>query len=235
MSSNVYPALDRSALFNAVPELKPRFDPVVFFTRYSVGGTLLHLKKRAALFAQARAADSVFYIQSGRVKLSAVSRNGSKATIALLSRGDFIGEDCLAQRQPVRLGTAVAIAESFILRIERKAMEDAIRRESAFLEFFLMFLLARQRRMQEDMVNQICLSSEQRLARLLLLFAGFSEGQTEAVAPRISQQVLAEMVGTTRSRVSFFMNRFRERGMVDYNGQFQIRRSLISVITGKES
>ncbi|HKW77419.1 MAG TPA: Crp/Fnr family transcriptional regulator [Terriglobales bacterium] len=233
MSSNPYPALNRGVVFTASSELKPRFDPVVFFTRHGLGGTLLHFKKRAALFSQSRAADAVFYIQSGRVKLSAVSRNGCKATIALLSRGDFVGEECLAQRQPVRVGTAVAIAESLILRIERKAMEDAIRRDSAFLEFFLMFLLARQKRMQEDLINQVCLSSEQRLARLLLLLAGFSEGQTEAVAPRISQQVLAEMVGTTRSRVSYFMNRFRERGMVEYNGQFQIRRSLISVITGK--
>jgi len=174
----------------------------------------------------------VFYIQAGKVKLTVVSNNGREATVGILSAGDFCGEGCLGG-QPLRMGSAIAMTECAILRIDKKLMMEALHRQHEFSDLFVAYLLARNIRYEEDLVDQLFNSSEKRLARILLLLAHFGkEGKPETVIPKISQETLAEMVGTTRSRVSFFMNRFRTLGFVHYDGGsgLQVHSSLLNVV-----
>jgi CRP/FNR family cyclic AMP-dependent transcriptional regulator len=195
-------------------------------------GRLCLFQKKQSIFAQGDACDAVFYIQKGKVRLTVVSETGKEATIGILSNGDFFGEGCLAG-QPLRMASATAMTDCDLLRIEKKAMMEALHREHALSDMFVAYLLGRNIRYEEDLVDQLFNSSEKRLARILLLLAHFGkEGVPEAVVPKISQETLAEMVGTTRSRVSFFMNRFRKLGFVDYNGGsgLQVHSSLLNVV-----
>ena len=208
-----------------------RFNPAEFLARSGLGKTLLELKKKQALFSQGDAADSIFFVQDGRLKLTVVSKSGKEATIALLGPGDFIGEDCVAAANSKRLVTAVSLSECALLRIEREEMLRVLRQEHALSHVFCSFLLARNARIQEDLIDQMFNSSEKRLARILLLLAQFGkEGKPEKVIPNLSHQMLAQMIGTTRSRVTFFMNRFRKLGFVQYNGEVQVHSSLLNVI-----
>ena len=183
-----------------------------------------------AVFAQGDLADAVFYVQRGKVKLSVVSKGGKEAVIAILGAGDFVGEGCLAA-QPVRIASASAMSPSSLMRIEKSAMVRALHDEPAFAEFFLAYVLTRTIRVEEDLVDQLFNSSEKRLARILLLLANFGkDGLPEPVIAKISQETLAEMVGTTRSRVNFFMNKFWKLGFIDYNGGLEVHSSLLNVI-----
>jgi len=185
---------------------------------------------KQAIFAQGDAADAVFYVQMGKVRLTVVSKTGKEATIGILGEGDFFGEGALAG-QALRMGSAIAMADCAILRIDKKAMMEALHREHAFSDLFVAYLLARNIRYEEDLVDQLFNSSEKRLARVLLLLAHFGkEGVPDTVVPKISQETLAEMIGTTRSRVSFFMNRFRRLGFIEYNGTLSVHSSLLNVI-----
>jgi CRP-like cAMP-binding protein len=207
------------------------FDPASFLTRNGLGRKIVELEKRSTIFSQGDVADAVFYLQHGKVKLTVVSKRGKEATIALLGPGDFVGEECIALIQPQRLATAVALTPCTVLRIKRKEMMRVLGEEKGFSELFVSYLLARNVRIQEDLVDQLFNSSEKRLARTLLLLARFGkEGTPEPVIPKISQETLAEMVGTTRSRVSFFMNRFRKLGFIEYNGTLSIHSSLLNVV-----
>jgi CRP/FNR family transcriptional regulator, cyclic AMP receptor protein len=208
------------------------FNAETFLATAGVGRTLLNLKKDDALFAQGDPADTIFYIQSGRVKLTVVAASGKEATLALLSAGDFVGESCVTGGHPIRLTTARAMSDCVLLRICRAEMVRVLHQQHAMSDVFVGFLLARNARIQEDLVDQLFNSSEKRLARVLLLLTHFGkDGKTEEVIPNISQEMLAEMVGTTRSRVSFFMNRFRKLGFIHYNGGgTEIHSSLLNVI-----
>ena len=186
--------------------------------------------EKQTIYAQGVMADAVFYIQKGKVKLTVVSKTGKEATIGILNEENFFGESALAG-QVLRIGSAVAMTDCELLRIDRKAMIDALHREHALSDMFVAYLLARNIRYEEDLVDQLFNSSEKRLARVLLLLAHFGkEGVPETVVPKISQETLAEMVGTTRSRVSFFMNRFRKLGFIHYNGGLQVHSSLLNVV-----
>ncbi len=207
------------------------FQPEEFLAKSGLGRTILDLKKHQTVFAQGDAADAVFYVQKGRIKLTVVSKRGKEATIALLGPGNFLGEECIAAIQPQRMATATALTPVTLLRIERKEMARVLHEEKLFSEVFVSYLLARNTRIQEDLVDQLFNSSEKRLARSLLLLAQFGkEGAPETVIPKISQETLAEMIGTTRSRVSFFMNRFRKLGFIEYNGTLRVHSSLLNVI-----
>jgi CRP/FNR family cyclic AMP-dependent transcriptional regulator len=211
-----------------------KFDPNHFLATIGEGRKNLTFTKKRGIFAQGDAADAVFYIQGGKVKLTVVSSAGREATLGVLDVGNFFGEGVLAG-QPLRMGSAWAMTDCEIQRIEKRAMMEALHRESAFSELFVAYLLARNVRYEEDLVDQLFNSSEKRLARILLLLARFGkDGVPETVVPKISQESLAEMVGTTRSRVSFFMNRFRKLGFVDYSGGpeggLQVHSSLLSVV-----
>jgi len=187
-------------------------------------------QKKRTIFAQGDLADAVFYIQTGKIKLTVVSKTGKEATIGILGEGDFFGEGSLAG-QALRMGSATAMTDCNVLRIDRKAMMEALHREHEISDLFVAYLLARNIRYEEDLVDQLFNSSEKRLARILLLLARFGkEGVPETVVPKISQETLAEMVGTTRSRVSFFMNRFRKLGFIHYNGGLQVHSSLLNVV-----
>jgi len=184
-----------------------------------------------AFFSQGHPADSIFYLQKGRAKLTVVSSNGKEATISLLTVGDFVGEESLASVGGLHMSTATAITACSALKIERPEMVRIMHEEHAFSDLFLKFLLARSMRTQADLVDQLFNSSEKRLARILLLMAEFGKpGEPESLFPKISQETLAEMVGTTRSRVSFFMNRFRKLGLIEYNGRIRVHKSLLNVI-----
>jgi CRP/FNR family transcriptional regulator, cyclic AMP receptor protein len=207
------------------------FNVEAFLAQKGLGRTLIDVKKNGTVFSQGDAADSVFYVQKGRIRLTVVSKRGKEATIALLSTGDFVGEECIAAIQPQRMATATALTTSTVLRIERQEMVRVLSRERALSEVFVTYLLARNVRIQEDLIDQMFNSSEKRLARALLLLARFGkESKPEMVIPKISQETLAEMVGTTRSRVSFFMNRFRKLGFIEYNGELSVHGSLLNVI-----
>jgi len=210
------------------------FDPSLFLATIGQGRKNLNFAKKQVIFAQGDAADAVFYIQKGKVKLTVVSKTGQEATLGILSAGSFFGEGALAG-QALRMGSAAAMTDCEIQRIDKQAMIDALHREPAFSELFVAYLLSRNVRYEEDLVDQLFNSSEKRLARVLLLLAHFGkEGVPETVVPKISQESLAEMVGTTRSRVSFFMNRFRKLGFVNYSGGpeggLQVHSSLLSVV-----
>jgi len=216
------------------PKKSRDFDPNTFLATIGQGRKSLAVPKKQVIFAQGDAADAVFYIQKGRVKLTVVSKIGREATIGILGDKNFFGEGALAG-QTVRMGSAAAMTDCEVLRIEKKAMMAALHREHAFSDMFVSYLLARNIRYEEDLVDQLFNSSEKRLARVLLLLAHFGkEGVPEAVVPKISQETLAEMVGTTRSRVSFFMNRFRKLGFIHYagglEGGLQVHSSLLNVV-----
>jgi CRP-like cAMP-binding protein len=206
------------------------FDPHTFLATIGEGRKSVALPRRKIIFTQGEAADAVFYIQTGRVRLTVVSKTGKEATIGILTEGSFFGEGALAG-QILRMCSAATMSECQLLRVEKRAMMSALHREHAFSDMFVAYLLARNIRYEEDLVDHLFNSSEKRLARVLLLLAHFGkEGIPQTVIPRVSQEVLAEMVGTTRSRVSFFMNRFRKLGFIHYNGGLQVHSSLLGVV-----
>src|ERR1700747_282734 len=206
------------------------FGPDRFLATIGQGRRSLTVARRKRIFTQGDAADAVFYIQKGKVRLTVVSKTGKEATIGILSEENFFGEGSLAG-QALRMGSAAAMTDCQILRIEKQAMMDALHHEHALSDMFVAYLLARNIRYEEDLVDQLFNSSEKRLARVLLMLAHFGkEGVPETVVPKISQETLAEMVGTTRSRVSFFMNRFRKLGFIHYNGGLQVHSSLLNVV-----
>jgi CRP/FNR family transcriptional regulator, cyclic AMP receptor protein len=209
---------------------KPPFDPIAFLARVGAGKTRIKLRRRQVTFSQGDPADAVFYIENGRIELKVLSQHGKEAVLATLGAGDFFGEGCLAG-QPLRMGSAVAVTESSVMRLEKSAIVAVLRDEPTFSALFISYLLTRNIRIEEDLVDQLFNSSEKRLARLLLLLANFGkEGKPEAVIPKVSQETLAEMIGTTRSRVSFFMNKFRRLGFIEYNGGLSVHRSLLNVV-----
>jgi len=214
----------------AVPK-KIAFDAAGFLAKAGLGRRIVELNAGEAFFSQGHSADSIFYIQKGRAKLTVVSASGKEATVSLLTAGDFVGEESLAAVAGLRLATATAITACTALKIERQEMIRVMHEEHTFSDLFLKFLLARSMRTQADLVDQLFNSSEKRLARILLLLANFGkEGKPEPVIAKISQETLAEMIGTTRSRVSFFMNKFRKLGFIDYNGGLHVHSSLLNVI-----
>jgi len=215
----------------ATAKKKPDFDPRKFLATIGQGRKVVAISKKRTVFAQGDAADAIFYIQAGKVRLTVVSKIGKEATLGILSDGQFFGEGSLAG-QALRMGSATAMTECELLRIDKKAMMLALHREQTLSDLFVAYLLARNIRYEEDLVDQLFNSSEKRLARLLLLLAHFGkEGAPETVIPKISQETLADMIGTTRSRVSFFMNRFRELGFLDYGESgLQVHSSLLNVV-----
>jgi CRP/FNR family transcriptional regulator, cyclic AMP receptor protein len=212
-------------------ELNTAFDALGFLAKAGLGRRIIQLKPKQAFFSQGNPSDSVFYLQKGRAQLTVVSKSGKEATIALLSVGDFVGEESIAGVLGLRLATATAITACTALKIERGEMLRVLHEEHTFSDLFLKFLLARSMRTQADLVDQLFNSSEKRLARILLLMAEFGKpGEPETLLPKITQGTLAEMIGTTRSRVSFFMNRFRSLGFIEYNGGIKVHKSLLNVI-----
>jgi CRP-like cAMP-binding protein len=215
-----------------VPALKKhrKFDLKTFLSTIDGGRTIATAPKKHTIFAQGDSANSVFYIQKGRVRLTVLSSSGKEATIGVLNEGDFFGEGCLAG-QPLRMCSATAMTDCTVMRIDKKSMMDVIHRERAFSDMFVAYVLTRNIRYEEDLVDQLFNSSEKRLARILLLLAHFGkDGRPEVAIPKISQETLAEMVGTTRGRVNFFMNRFRKLGFVRYNGGLEVHPSLLNVV-----
>jgi CRP/FNR family transcriptional regulator, cyclic AMP receptor protein len=207
------------------------FDAPAFLAETGLGRRIIQLKPKQAFFSQGGPADSIFYLQSGRAKLSVFSENGKEATITLFAVGDFVGEEALATVGGLRLTTATAITACTALKIEREEMVRVMHEEHSFSDLFVKFLLARSMRTQADLVDQLFNSSEKRLARILLLLAQFGKpGEPESLIPEITQETLAEMIGTTRSRVSFFMNRFRKLGFIEYNGRIRVHKSLLNVV-----
>ena len=210
---------------------KIAFDAPGFLAEAGLGRKIIQLKPKQAFFSQGGPADSIFYLQSGRAKLTVFSENGKEATITLFAVGDFIGEESLASIGGLRLATATAITACRALKIDKEEMARVMHEEQSFSDLFVKFLLARSMRTQADLVDQLFNSSEKRLARILLLLAEFGKpGEPESLIPEITQETLAEMIGTTRSRVSFFMNRFRKLGFIEYNGRIQVHKSLLNVI-----
>jgi len=216
----------------AAAKKRRQFDPETFLSIINGGRKILAFPKKQTIFAQGDSSDAVFYIQKGKVKLTVVSRSGKEATIGILKEGDFLGEGCLSG-QRLRMCSATAMTDCSVMRIEKKIMLNVLHEEHAMADIFVAYLLTRNIRYEEDLVDQLFNSSEKRLARLLLMLAHFGkEEDAKTVIPEISQETLAEMVGTTRSRVSFFMNRFRTLGFVDYKGQsgLQVNSSLLTAI-----
>jgi CRP-like cAMP-binding protein len=212
------------------PKKTTLFKPQTFLAKVGSGKSMLQSSKPQLIFSQGDAADAVFYVQAGQVKLTVVSEQGKEAIIAMLEPGSFFGEGCLAG-QLVCMATATTLGKSVLVRIDKQAMIHVLHNEPSFSELFLAYLLSRNIRIQEDLVDQLFNSSEKRLARTLLLLAHFGkEGKSEAIIPKISQEILAEMVGTTRSRVSFFMNKFRRLGFLEYNGGVHVHSSLLNVV-----
>ena len=209
---------------------KPPFDPKLFLSKANGGRGISDYRKGEVVFSQGDPADTVFYIQSGRVKKTVVSEQGKEAVVALLAAGDFFGEGCLAG-EALRLSTVSALTKCVIARVSKVDITRVIHEEPAFAELFIAHLLARNSRVEEDLVDQLFNSSEKRLARILLLLANFGkEGRPEPIIAKVSQETLAEMIGTTRSRVSFFMNKFRKLGLIDYNGNIEVHSSLLNVV-----
>jgi CRP/FNR family transcriptional regulator, cyclic AMP receptor protein len=209
---------------------KPKFDPEVFLAKADGGVTISNYRKGQVVFAQGDPADSVLYIREGRVKIAVVSDQGKEAVVAFLKAGDFIGEGCLTGR-PRRVSTARALEDSVISRVDKATMARILREQPNFSERFTAHLLARTLRVEEDLVDQLFNSSEKRLARALLLLANFGkDGKQEPVIAKVSQETLADMIGTTRSRVSHFMNKFRQLGYVDYNGNLEVHSSLLDAV-----
>jgi CRP/FNR family transcriptional regulator, cyclic AMP receptor protein len=214
----------------AKPRTRKFFDVTVFLTTVEGGRSVSNYRKNRRIFAQGDVADAVLYVQEGQVKLSVISEAGKEAVVALHQKGDFFGEGCLSG-QPLRLATAIAMTDCVITRLDKATVVRVLHDEPKFSEMFLSYILTRNARVEEDLVDQLFNSSEKRLARLLLLMANFGkEGRPETVIAKVSQETLAEMVGTTRSRVSFFMNKFRKLGFVEYNGDLKVHNSLLNVV-----
>lgn len=212
------------------PRRVQQFDPKVFLTESGLGRTALQFPPKDIIYAQGEPADAVLYIQKGRVKLSVVSKQGKEATVGMLGSGDFFGEGCIASDHPLRMSSAAAVTDCSILKIQKKAMLDVLHRQRAFSDLFVAYIITRNNRIHEDLVDQLFNSAEKRLARMLLLLAQFGkESRPEPVVPKISQETLAEMVGTTRARINFFMNRFRKLGYIDYNGGLEVHSSLLEI------
>jgi CRP-like cAMP-binding protein len=206
------------------------FDPKTFLATVGRGKTTLSIGKKKVIFSQGDTADAAFYIQEGKIKLTVISHQGNEAVVAILEPGDFFGEACLAS-QTTRLATATALVASTIVRIEKTAMIRVLHDEPTFSEMFLAYVLSRNVRIEEDLVDQLFNSSEKRLARVLLLLAHIGkERKPEPVLAKISQETLAEMIGTTRSRVSYFMNKFRKLGFIEYNGGLTVHSSLLNIV-----
>jgi len=211
-------------------EQKSRFDPKAFLSKVNGGRTLAEYGRHQPVYQQGDPADAVFYIQTGKAKVTVVSEQGKEAVVAVLGPGDFFGEGCLGG-QVLRLATVAALTECVITRLPKSEIVSIIHTEPAFAELFISHLLARNSRVEADLVDQLFNSSEKRLARTLLLLANFGkEGEPEPVLAKISQETLAEMIGTTRSRVSLFMNKFRKLGFIDYNGHIEVHRSLLNLV-----
>jgi CRP/FNR family cyclic AMP-dependent transcriptional regulator len=214
----------------AADKRRRKFDPQTFLSTIDGGRKITDFPKRQIIFAQGDSCDAVFYIQKGNVKLTVLSKSGQEATIGILNESAFFGEGCLTG-QALRMCSATAMTDCTVMRIDKKSMMDVIHRERAFSEMFVAYLLTRNIRYEEDLIDQLFNSSEKRLARVLLLLAHFGkEGKPEVAIPKISQETLAEMVGTTRGRVNFFMNRFRKLGFVRYNGELEVHSSLLNVV-----
>jgi CRP/FNR family transcriptional regulator, cyclic AMP receptor protein len=207
----------------------PPFEVQAFLKSAGVSARTVRFATGAVVFAQGAQANSVFYLQEGGVKLSVLSSAGKEAVVAMLGPGDFVGEGCLAG-QPVRMGTATAVIGTALLRIPKRAMVRMLHEHPAFSDRFLEHMLMRNIRIEEDLVDQLFNSSEKRLARTLLLLARYGKEETPRVLPKLSQETLAEMVGTTRSRVNFFMNKFRKLGLIEYNGGLKVNSSLLSIV-----
>jgi len=206
------------------------FDPKAFFAKAGRGKTIWECREKQVIFSQGDAADAVFYTLRGKVKLSVVSKRGKEAVVAILEPHTFLGEACLAGQQ-LRFSTATCVEPSTLVRFEREAMVRLLREAPAFAAFFMSYLLSRTIRVEEDLVDQLFNSSEKRLARALLLLAHYGKkGRPETLIASISQETLAEMVGTTRARISFFMNKFRKLGFIDYNGGLQVHSSLLNIV-----
>jgi CRP/FNR family cyclic AMP-dependent transcriptional regulator len=220
-----------SAVLASAPRRYDVVMPEEFLAELSVEGALRQYRKRELIFLEGEIADAAFYIQKGKVKLGVTSQSGKKATVAILGTGDFLGEGCIATKHSRRTTSASAISECSILRIERQEIIHMIRQKQAFLDVFVSYLLARNRRIQEDLIDQLFNSTEKRLARTLLLLAGFDkQGTSEMVMPKISQQSLAEMIGTTRPRVNFFMRRFKKMGFIGGGRDLHVKNSLLNVV-----
>jgi CRP/FNR family cyclic AMP-dependent transcriptional regulator len=214
----------------AAAKKRRKFDPHTFLSTIDGGRTIEAFPKRQTIFAQGDSSDAVFYIQRGQVKLTVVAKNGKKGTIGILSEGDFFGEGCLAG-QPLRMCSTTAATDCSLMRIDKKSMVEVLHREHAFSDMFVAYLLARNIQYEENLVDQRFNSSEKRLARILLQLAHFGKhGKPEVAIPKISQETLAAMVGTTRGRVNLFMNRFRKLGFIRYNGELEVHRSLRNVV-----
>jgi CRP/FNR family cyclic AMP-dependent transcriptional regulator len=213
------------------PRKNLRFDPKVFLTKVNGGRTISEYHSNQIIYEQGTPADSVFYIQKGKAKVTVISEQGKEAVVAVLGTGDFFGEGCLAA-QTMRMATVAALTQSVIVRMAKESIIRVIHEEPSFAELFISHLLARNVRVEEDLVDQLFNSSEKRLARTLLLLANFGKekSEPEPILAKISQETLAAMIGTTRSRVSAFMNKFRKLGLIDYNGHIEVHRSLLNVV-----
>jgi len=229
--SNAFPLRPNSGLHAiGTKPSSPGFDAKDFLARAGLGKKILNLKKNEAAYAQGDPADAIFYVQKGRLRITVTSANGKEATITLVGPGEFFGENCMVSANLLRLATSTAMTDCALLRISKAEMTRVLHQEPELSKMFMSFLLTRNARIQEDLVDQLFNSSEKRLARILLLLAQFGkESKPETVVPKISQEVLAEMIGTTRSRVSFFMNRFRKLGFIEYNGEIRIHNTLLNI------
>jgi len=212
-----------------------RFNPVEFFETVAQGRTIATHTKKQIIFSQGDHAGDVIYIKKGKIKVTVVSEHGKEAVVALLGEDEFLGEGCLIG-QPKRLATATTMTECVVMRVEKAAILKILQDEPAFSQMFISHILARTARVEEDLVDQLFNSTEKRLARLLLLLANFGkEGRPEPIIAKITQETIAEMIGTTRSRVSHFMNKFREMGFIDYNGHLEVHSSLLSVVLNEQA
>lgn len=210
------------------------FDPVAFLEKAAPGRIIAAYPRKKIVFAQGTAANSVFYIKKGKVKVSVVNKQGKEAVVALLGAGEFLGEGCLIG-QPIRLATATAMSECVVMQVDKTEIQRVLHDEPAFSGMFVSHILARNARVEEDLVDQLFNSTEKRLARLLLMLANFGkEGRPEPILAKISQETLAEMIGTTRSRVSYFMNKFRNLGFIKYNGHLEVHTSLLGVLLAEQ-
>jgi len=208
-----------------------RFDPTSFLAYAGLGRKIVQFKPKEPFFSQGDAADCVYYLQSGRAKLTVTSNTGKEATIALIKAGDFVGEESMAETSGLRLATAIALTPCSALKIDREEMTRAMHEDRSFSDLFVKFLLDLNMKTRADLVDQLFNSSEKRLARILLQMADFGQsGELKSPIPKVSQEMLAAMIGTTRARVSFFMNRFRKLGFIEYNGQIKVHKSLIEVV-----
>jgi len=211
-----------------------RFDPAVFFETSGKGRTISKHRKKEIIFSQGDDANAVFYIKKGKVKVTVISKQGKEAVVAIMGADEFVGEGCLIG-QPKRLATASAMSDCVTMRVDKAEIQRVLRDESAFSQMFVSHVLTRTARVEEDLVDQLFNSTEKRLARLLLLLANFGkEGRPEPLMAKITQETLAEMIGTTRSRVSHFMNKFRQAGFINYNGHLEVHSSLLSVVLAEQ-